>query len=112
MRIIDPQGFYEILSDAPDHKVKRITIYPGRRLSCQRHFRRSAHLYIISGKMVVTKNSKDIGLTSGQAIDLPVRTWYHIQNKGSENMVFIEIQTGDYFKEDDIESSEDDYGKN
>lgn len=60
----------------------------------------------------MTKNSKDIELTSGQAIDLLVRTWYRIQNRGSENMVFIEIQTGDYFKEDDIESSEDDYGRN
>ena len=60
----------------------------------------------------MTKNSKDIKLTSGQAIDLPVRTWYQIQNKGSENMVFIEIQTVDYFKKDDIENSEDDYGRN
>ena len=60
----------------------------------------------------MTKNSKDVELTSAQAIDLPVRTWYRIQNRGSVNMVFIEIQTGDYFKEDDIESSEDDYGRN
>jgi len=112
VRIIDPQGFYEILSDAPDHKLKRITVYPGKRLSCQRHFRQSKHWYIISGKAVVTKNSKDIELTSAQAIDLPVRTWYRIQNRGSVNMVFIEIQTGDYFKEDDIESSEDNYGRN
>ena len=52
----------------------------------------------------MTKNSKDIELTSAQAIDLPVRTWYRIQNRGSENMVFIKIQTGDYFKEGDIES--------
>lgn len=60
----------------------------------------------------MTKNSKDIELTSDQTIDLPVRTWYCIQNRGSENMVFIEIQTDYYFKEDDIESSEDDYGRN
>lgn len=60
----------------------------------------------------MTKNSRGIELTSAQAIDLPVRTWYRIQNKGSENMVFIEIQTGDYFKEDDIKSSEGDYGRN
>ena len=88
-RIIDPQGFYEILLDAPDHKVKRITVYPGKHLSCKGHFRQSEHWYIISGKAVVTKNSKDIKLTLAQAIDLPVRTWYRIQNRGSENMVFI-----------------------
>ncbi|MFA4915805.1 MAG: phosphomannose isomerase type II C-terminal cupin domain [Syntrophales bacterium] len=106
-----PWGFYEILSDTPDHKVKRITVYPGQRLSYQRHFRRSEHWYVISGKAVLTNNGEDIELTSGQAIDLPVKTWHRIRNPGKENMVFIEVQTGDYFGEDDIERSEDDYGR-
>jgi len=106
-----PWGFYEILSDSADHKVKRITVYPGQRLSYQRHFRRSEHWYVIRGKAVVTKNNEDIELISGQAIDLPVRTWHRIRNPGTEDMVFIEVQTGDYFGEDDIERSEDDYGR-
>jgi mannose-6-phosphate isomerase-like protein (cupin superfamily) len=106
-----PWGFYEILSDKPDHKVKRITLYPGQRLSYQRHFRRSEHWYVISGKAVVTKNNKDINLISGQAIDLPVRTWHRIRNPGVDNMVFIEVQTGNYFGEEDIERLEDDYGR-
>ena len=106
-----PWGFYEILSDAPDHKVKRITVYPGQRLSYQRHFQRSEHWYVISGKAVVTKNGKDIERTPGQAVDLPVQTWHRIRNTGLENMVFIEVQTGNYFEEDDIERSEDDYGR-
>lgn len=106
-----PWGFYEILSDKPNHKVKRITVYPGQRLSYQRHFRRSEHWYVISGKAVVTKNNKDINLISGQAIDLPVQTWHRIRNPGADNMVFIEVQTGDYFGEEDIERLKDDYGK-
>ena len=106
-----PWGFYEIFSDSPDHKVKRITVYPDQRLSYQRHFRRSEHWYMISGTAVVTKNNEDIELVSGQAIDLPVQTWHRIRNPSAENMVFIEVQTGDYFGEDDIERSEDDYGR-
>jgi glycosyltransferase involved in cell wall biosynthesis/quercetin dioxygenase-like cupin family protein len=106
-----PWGFYQILVDAPDHKVKRITVYPGQRLSYQRHFRRSEHWYILNGQAVVTKNGQEIELTSGQAIDLPVETWHRIRNSGQENLVFIEIQTGHYFGEDDIERSEDDYGR-
>ena len=106
-----PWGFYEILSDAPDHKVKRITVYPGQRLSYQRHFRRSEHWYLVSGRAVVTKNGEDIELTAGQAVDLPVQTWHRVQNPGAEALVFIEVQTGDYFGEDDIERSEDDYGR-
>jgi mannose-6-phosphate isomerase len=106
-----PWGFYEILSDKPNHKVKRITVYPGQRLSYQRHFRRSEHWYVVSGRAVVTKGREGIELKPGQAIDVPVRTWHRIQNPGTENMVFIEVQSGDYFGEDDIERREDDYGR-
>ncbi len=106
-----PWGFYQILEDKPDHKVKRITVYPNQRLSYQRHARRSEHWLVISGRGVVTKNGKLYELAAGDSIDLPVKTWHRIQNPGSENLVFIEVQTGDYFGEDDIERSEDDYGR-
>jgi mannose-6-phosphate isomerase-like protein (cupin superfamily) len=66
---------------------------------------------VISGKAVVTKDGQLHELPSGESIDLPVGTWHRIQNPGSENIVFIEVQTGDYFGEDDIERSEDDYGR-
>ncbi len=106
-----PWGFYEILSDKVDHKVKRITVYPGRRLSYQRHFRRTEHWFVIKGQAVVTRNDEDIELMPGQAVDLPVETWHRVQNPGAEELVFIEVQTGDYFGEDDIERSQDDYGR-
>jgi mannose-6-phosphate isomerase-like protein (cupin superfamily) len=106
-----PWGFYEILADNPDHKVKRITVYPLQRLSYQRHTRRSEHWCIVSGKAVVTKDDTLYELSSGESIHVPVGAWHRIQNPCSENMVFIEIQTGDYFGEDDIERSEDDYGR-
>ena len=106
-----PWGFYEILSDAKDCKVKRITVYPDQRLSLQRHFRRSEHWYVISGKAIVTRNGEEISLAAGQFVDLPVLAWHRIRNVGTENVVFIEVQTGDYFGEDDIERSEDDYGR-
>ncbi|MCK8600475.1 glycosyltransferase [Desulfoferrobacter suflitae] len=106
-----PWGFYHVLSDKPDHKVKRITVYPGKRLSYQRHFRRSEHWYIVSGKAVVTRDGEDTELSAGQAIDVPLKSWHRIRNDGREELVFIEVQTGDYFGEDDIERSEDDYGR-
>ena len=45
-----PWGFYEVLSDNHDHKVKRITVYPAKRLSLQRHQKRSEHWYIVFWK--------------------------------------------------------------
>ncbi len=106
-----PWGFYEILSDEPDHKVKRITVHPGHRLSYQRHRRRSEHWYVLKGDAVVTLDDKDYSLKPGQAIDLPAGSWHRVRNAGAGDLVLIEVQTGDYFGEDDIERSEDDYGR-
>ena len=106
-----PWGFYEVLSDASDHKVKRIVVYPGKRLSLQRHRLRSEHWYIIAGEGMVTIDGKELCLSAGQAIDINRGALHRIQNPGRENMTFIEIQTGEYFGEDDIERIEDDFGR-
>jgi len=106
-----PWGFYEVLSDASDHKVKRIVVYPGKRLSLQRHRRRSEHWYIIAGEGIVTIDGKELSLSAGQAIDINRGAMHRIKNPGREHMTFIEIQTGEYFGEDDIERIEDDFGR-
>lgn len=106
-----PWGFYEVLSDATGHKVKRIVVYPGQRLSLQRHQRRAEHWFVIRGAGVATLDGADINLATGQAIDITRGAWHRIRNQGAEEMAFIEIQTGDYFGEDDIERLADDYGR-
>jgi len=106
-----PWGFYTVLSDEPDHKVKRIVVYPGNRLSLQRHRHRSEHWHMINGKALVTLNDKQIPLKKGESVDIPVGAAHRIKNIGTENLVFIEIQQGDYFGEDDIERLEDDFGR-
>jgi mannose-6-phosphate isomerase-like protein (cupin superfamily) len=106
-----PWGFYRILSDDEDCKVKRITVYPGQRLSYQRHQKRAEHWYIFHGKSVVTLDGKDIEVGEGEAIDIPRGSFHRIRNPGPDDVVFIEVQTGDYFGEDDIERVEDDYGR-
>jgi mannose-6-phosphate isomerase len=100
-----------VLSDEPDHKLKRITVYPGQRLSLQRHRRRSEHWYIVQGKAVVTLDDREISLEECESVDIPKGAVHRIKNPGKENMVFVEIQTGDYFSEDDIERLEDDYDR-
>lgn len=106
-----PWGYYQVLSDEPDHKVKRIVVYPGQRLSLQRHRRRSEHWYVVSGQATVTRNQESIPVSSGTALDIPQGTWHRVENPGGQNLVFIEVQTGEYFGEDDIERAEDDYGR-
>ena len=106
-----PWGYYVVLSDLEDHKVKRIVVYPQKRLSLQSHKRRSEHWMVVSGTGVVTLDSEKIQLSPGQSVDIPVGTKHRMTNQGDEPVVFVEVQTGDYFGEDDIERYEDDFGR-
>lgn len=106
-----PWGSYEVLEDAPSHKLKRIEVHPGCRLSYQRHERRSEHWFVISGTAEVTLNGDTIRLARGQAIDIEQGDAHRIANVGDDALVFIEVQHGEYFGEDDIERLEDDFGR-
>ena len=106
-----PWGRYDVLSDANDHKVKRIVVTPGHRLSYQRHASRSEHWFVVSGLATVTLDGQDQQVWPGQAIDIPVGTAHRVRNDEGADLVFIEVQHGTYFGEDDIERLEDDYGR-
>ena len=104
-----PWGKYMVLLNGTDHKVKEITVFPNCRLSLQRHKKREEHWFIHQGTALVTINGVSRIFSLGQYVDIPRDCVHRIANAGKENLVFIEIQTGEYFGEDDIERIEDDY---
>jgi len=106
-----PWGYYKILADNDTYKNKEIVVFSHKRLSLQRHQRRSEHWYIIDGQAEITLDDKTFVLAPGQSVDIPKGALHRIANPGSENVRFIEVQTGDYFGEDDIERFEDDFGR-
>ncbi len=107
-----PWGNYEILSeDRDDHKVKRITVLPGKRLSLQYHGKRREHWVIVSGRATATVGERMVELGPSEAIDIPCGAKHRIENAGSQDLIFIEVQQGDYFGEDDIVRIEDDFGR-
>ena len=107
-----PWGNYTVLDDsAADHKVKRLVVHPGKRLSYQRHTRRSEHWFFVSGTARVTLDGTVTELGPGQAIDIPLHAAHRIANGGDDDVVFIEVQRGTYFGEDDIIRLEDDFGR-
>ncbi|MGH7814116.1 MAG: phosphomannose isomerase type II C-terminal cupin domain [Candidatus Binataceae bacterium] len=106
-----PWGYYRILDEGNGYKVKLMMVKPGHRLSLQRHKRRAEHWHVIEGTALVTRNDEEIALSAGESIDIPRTAWHRVRNPGDSDLVFIEVQTGDYFGEDDIERREDDYGR-
>ena len=108
---VRPWGHYEILSENSTHKVKTIHVNAGSRLSYQRHKYRAEHWFIVSGQARVTHNDIETILEAGSSIDIAIGDLHRIENIGTEQLNFIEVQTGTYFGEDDIERIEDDYSR-
>jgi mannose-6-phosphate isomerase len=106
-----PWGSYTVLDDAGGHKVKRILVEPGRRLSYQSHSRRAEHWFVVSGEGRVTLDGEVVAVMPGSAVDVGVGVAHRIENTGTEALVFIEVQHGEYFGEDDIVRIEDDFGR-
>lgn len=106
-----PWGGFEILADEKSFKSKRVTIDPGAQLSYQSHAKRSEHWVIISGRAEVVLNEKVIGLGPGESIHIPVGAKHRMRNPGDQPLVFVEVQTGSYFGEDDIVRYQDDYNR-
>lgn len=106
-----PWGSYIVLEDEPNYKVKRLTIYPNRKLSLQLHNKRSEHWVVTKGTATVVKGEKEFDLKESESIFIPVETKHRISNKSDSNVEIIEVQTGSYFGEDDIIRFEDDFGR-
>ncbi len=106
-----PWGAYTVLTEGTDFKVKTIEVSPGQRLSYQVHARRSEHWFVVQGAGTVTLDGDLSDVQRGDTIDVPVGTAHRIHSTGDVPLVFVEVQHGDYFGEDDIVRLDDDYGR-
>ena len=106
-----PWGHYDVLCDGDGFKTKVIHVRPGQRLSYQRHARRAEHWYVVRGRGTVRLDGADLEVQAGSSVDVPVGVAHRVTNSGEVDLVFVEVQSGDYFGEDDIERLEDDFGR-
>jgi len=109
---IRPWGDYQVLKDSDYYKSKIIRVNPSQQISYQSHAKRSEHWIIVKGSGIVVLNDKEIIVTAGQHILIPLGAKHRIKNTGQSVLEFIEVQTGTYFGEDDIVRYQDDYGRN
>ncbi|MGY6631691.1 MAG: mannose-1-phosphate guanylyltransferase/mannose-6-phosphate isomerase [Wenzhouxiangella sp.] len=106
-----PWGSYTVLEDADDCKVKRLVVRPGGILSLQRHQHRNEHWTVVAGEGAVQLGDETFLLKAGQTVEISAGTLHRLENPGREDLHIIEVQTGRYFGEDDIERLEDVYGR-
>lgn len=107
-----PWGTFEILYEDKNCKIKKITVLPEQKLSYQLHKKRQEFWTIVEGEGLAIVEDLSVDLPRGVSICIPKETKHRaINNSKKENLIFIEIQTGSYFGEDDIVRFEDDYGR-
>jgi mannose-6-phosphate isomerase len=106
-----PWGRYFVLHDESNYKVKRIEVETNQRLSYQYHHQRAEAWTIVQGEATVTLDGEDSIYKVGETVIIPLNAKHRVANLGSELLVFIEVQTGTYFGEDDIVRIEDDYSR-
>ena len=106
-----PWGKFENLLESDYCKVKQITVKPGGKLSYQYHDQRSERWVIVQGAAVVKLDDFEYDKEAGDAIYIPQGMKHNIWNPHKEDCIFIEVQTGTYFGEDDIVRLDDIYGR-
>jgi mannose-1-phosphate guanylyltransferase/mannose-6-phosphate isomerase len=108
-RVYRPWGYYEGLDSGERFQVKRIMVEPGKKLSLQMHRRRAEHWVVVSGKAKVTHGDETFILSENESTYIPVGMRHRLENIGTNPLYLIEVQSGSYLGEDDIERFEDDY---
>jgi mannose-1-phosphate guanylyltransferase/mannose-6-phosphate isomerase len=111
VRVYRPWGWYQGMDEGPGFQVKRLMLKPGAKLSLQLHRRRAEHWVVVSGKARVTRERDVFELFPNQSTYIPPETRHRLENPGSEPLYVVEVQSGEYLGEDDIERFDDVYGR-
>ncbi|RXJ93832.1 mannose-1-phosphate guanylyltransferase [Malaciobacter molluscorum] len=107
-----PWGFYKSTLLAQHVQSKIITVFPQGELSLQKHKRREEHWIIIKGEGKIILEDSIMRVEQGRYIYIPTGCKHKIINSSiKENLIFAEVQLGEYFGEDDIIRYEDKYGR-
>ena len=110
-KVSRPWGWYDSLDEGENFKVKRIQVNPGASLSLQRHTKRAEHWVVVKGVAEVICNDKRITLRENESTYIPLGHTHRLSNPGKDILEIIEVQSGSYLGEDDIERFDDSYGR-
>jgi len=106
-----PWGWYEVIDEGPRYKVKKIEVGVGQKLSLQKHWHRAEHWVIVEGTALVEVEGSENIVYENQSTYIPLGSMHRLSNPGKIPLKIIEVQSGSYVGEDDIERFDDNYGR-
>lgn len=110
-QVYRPWGHYNVLTEGPGYKVKKICVRAGEQISLQRHRQRAEHWVVVAGCAWVTRGDQSYRVEKNQSTYIAAGEIHALQNPGPELLEMIEVQSGDYLGEDDIIRLQDKYGR-
>jgi len=110
-KVFRPWGWYDCIETGLHFQVKRLHINPGAKLSLQMHHKRAEHWVVVSGIATAINGEDVFTLAEGESTYIPIGVTHGLENKSSEPLEIIEVQSGVYLGEDDIVRFEDIYGR-
>ena len=102
-------GYWQVLKDYDTSKVKELVILPGKKISYQRHFKRSELWFVVEGECTIRGLRHEPMLRPRTQLKLhayetvPVGMWHDIENHTDKLCRIVEIQYGEACEEIDIE---------
>lgn len=107
-----PWGFYTVLKEEKNYKVKLINVLPKKRLSLQKHKKRAEQWFVVSGVAKITCGKKVVYLKKGETLRIEKNTPHRLENPSKTQILeIVEVSYGSYLGEDDIIRLEDDFGR-
>tara|TARA_Y100000739_G_C20604132_1_gene464612 strand:+ start:905 stop:2317 length:1413 start_codon:yes stop_codon:yes gene_type:complete len=110
-KVYRPWGWYDSIETGLHFQVKRLHVNPGSKLSLQLHHRRTEHWVVVSGTATAINGEDILTLNEGDSTYIAVGVKHSLENKTAKPLEIIEVQSGSYLGEDDIERFEDIYGR-
>ena len=110
-KVYRPWGHYEGIDQGDGYQVKRLVVDAGKRISLQRHQHRSEHWVVVRGSARVTLETTTFDLATNESTYIAAGAIHRLENAGFQPLEVIEVQTGTYLGEDDIERFEDDFNR-
>lgn len=104
-----PWGHFDLLHSGPGFLVKSLVINPGAAISLQRHHKRAEHWVVVRGIATVTRGEERFELRENESTFIPLGTMHRLENRGAAPLEIVEVQSGGYLGEDDIERFSDIY---
>ncbi|WP_027329237.1 mannose-1-phosphate guanylyltransferase/mannose-6-phosphate isomerase [Marinimicrobium agarilyticum] len=106
-----PWGCYDSVDEGTRYQVKRIRVKPGASLSLQMHYHRAEHWVVVKGTAKVELDDNTVLLSENESTYIPIGTRHRLSNPGKIPLEIIEVQSGPYLGEDDIQRFDDEYGR-